>query len=204
MKTIYMLLMPLVAFVLLSASTGPGEGYQVGDYATDFSLRNVDGKKVSMAQRKDARGFIVVFTCNSCPYSKLYEDRIIELHKEYAPKGYPVIAINPNDADQQPEDSFENMQERAREKDFPFPYLQDVSQEVSRTYGATRTPHVYVLNKDRQGYKVEYIGAIDNNHKDAAMADKKYVREAVDQLISGKKPKTNSTKAIGCTIKWRA
>lgn len=122
---------------------------------------------------------------------------------DYAAKGYPVIAINPNDAEKQPEDSFENMQKRAREKGFPFPYLQDESQEITRTYGATRTPHVYLLNKSREGYRVEYIGAIDINHKDADLADKKYVREALDQLIAGMKPKTNFTKAIGCTIKWR-
>lgn len=203
MKTIRMFLMSLMAVVLFSAANGPGEGYKVGDYATDFSLQNIDGKKVSLAQYKDAKGFIVVFTCNHCPYAKMYEDRIIALHNTYASKGYPVIAINPNDADQQPEDSFENMQKRAKEKGFPFPYLQDSSQEITTAYGASRTPHVYLLNKDKKGYKIEYIGAIDNNHKDAAKADQKYVEVALQQMMAGKKPKTNATKAIGCTIKWK-
>lgn len=203
MKTIRMFFMAIMAVVLFGAANGPGEGYKVGDYATDFSLPNIDGKKVSLAQYKDAKGFIVVFTCNHCPYAKLYEDRIIALDKKYADKGYPVIAINPNDADQQPEDSFENMQKRAKEKGFTFPYLHDTSQEITTAYGATRTPHVYLLNKDKKGYKVEYIGAIDNNHKDAAKADQKYLEDAVDQLLAGKKPKTTSTKAIGCTIKWK-
>ena len=203
MKTVRMFLMALMAVVLISAANGPGEGYKVGDYATDFSLQNIDGKKVSLSQYKEAKGFIVVFTCNHCPYAKMYEDRIIELNNKYADKGYPVIAINPNDGDKQPEDSFENMQKRAKEKGFPFPYLHDASQEVTTTYGATRTPHVYLLNKDKKGYKVEYIGAIDNNHKDAAQADQKYVEDALNQMMAGKKPKTTSTKAVGCSIKWK-
>lgn len=212
MKAIYMFLMLLCAVVIGAAkgfpnvaggNEGPGPGYKPGDYATDFSLKNIDGKKVSLSQYKNAKGFIVVFTCNHCPYAKLYEDRLIELHNKYADKGYPVVAINPNDAKMQPEDSFENMQKRAKEKEFPFPYLHDETQEVTTTYGATRTPHVYLLNKDKKGLKVEYVGAVDNNHKDASLADKKYVQEAIDQLLSGKKPKTTSTKAIGCSIKWK-
>ena len=200
--------MMLLLAVALGAAGGqedgpPGEGYKVGDYATDFSLKNIDGKNVSLAQYKNAKGFIVVFTCNHCPYAKLYEDRIIELNNKYADKGYPVVAINPNDASQQPEDSFENMQKRAKEKGFTFPYLQDENQQITATYGATRTPQVYLLNKDKKGYRVEYIGAIDNNHKDASKADQKYVEDAVNQLMTGKKPKTSSTKAIGCTIKWK-
>lgn len=160
----------------------------MGDYATDFSLKNVNGKEVSLAQYKDAKGFIVIFTCNTCPYSKLYEDRIIALHQKYAAQGFPVVAINPNDAGKQPEGSFEHMRQRAKDKSFPFPYLQDKTQEVTAAYGAIRTPHVYLLNKDRKGYRVEYIGAIGNNHKDAAKADQKFVEEAVDNLLAGKKP----------------
>lgn len=211
MKAIYMFMMLLCAVAIGAASipggsagsNAPGEGYKPGDYATSFSLKNVDGKMVSPEQYKNAKGFIVVFTCNHCPYAKLYEDRIIELHNKYADKGYPVIAINPNDAKMQPEDSFENMQKRAKEKSFPFPYLHDDTQKVTTTYGATRTPHVYILNKDNKGLRVEYVGAIDNNHKDAAKADQKYVEDAIGQLLAGKKPKTTSTKAIGCSIKWK-
>lgn len=206
MKLFRMFLMPLLGLVLLSAAEPDEEqaqGYKVGDYARDFSLRDVSGKSVSMAQYKDAKGFIVIFTCNSCPYAKMYEDRINALHQKYAAKGYPVIAINPNDEAQQPEDSYEQMQKRAKEKRYAFPYLHDESQEITAVYGATRTPQVYLLNKDRKGYRVEYIGAIDNNHKDAAKADQKYTEDAIEQLMAGKKPKTNFTKAIGCTIKWK-
>jgi peroxiredoxin len=191
------------ALMLIGTAAAPPSGYNVGDYVSDFKLRNIDGKDVSLASYTKAKGFIVVFTCNTCPYSKLYEDRIIALNKEYEPKGYPVIAINPNDPDQQAGDSYEEMQKRAKEKGFNFPYLQDASGSVAKAFGASRTPHVYILNKEAKGYKVEYIGAIDNNHKDASAADQKYVEEAVTQLMSGKKPKSTTTKAIGCTIKWK-
>lgn len=203
MKKMFQLCLLVSAMLLLNSTTGFSQGYKVGDYATDFSLRNVDGKKVSLSQYSDAKGFLVIFTCNTCPYSKMYEDRIIELHQQYAAKGYPVIAINPNDPGRSPEDSYGHMQERAKEKRFPFAYLQDETQNVTATYGATRTPEVFLLKKDAKGFRVEYIGAIDNNHKDAAMADKKYVQEAVNSLLAEKKPSTNFTKAIGCTIKWK-
>ncbi|WP_017731082.1 thioredoxin family protein [Nafulsella turpanensis] len=203
MKAIIQLCFMALAILLLSTAAVYGQGYKVGDYATDFSLRNIDGEKVSLAQYKDAKGAIVIFTCNTCPYAKMYEDRIIALHQQYAAKGYPVIAINPNDPEREPGDSFEQMQARAKEKNYPFPYLQDETQQITTAYGATRTPEVYLLKKDNKGYRVEYIGAIDNNHKDAAKADKKYVEDAINGLIAGKKPTTNFTKAIGCTIKWK-
>ena len=178
-------------------------GYSVGDEARDFSLKNVDGKMVSLSDYEKASGFIVIFTCNTCPYSKLYEDRIIELDNSYASKGYPVIAINPNDPVRQPGDSFDEMKKRASEKDFPFPYIFDETQEIARAYGATRTPHVYILKKEGGKNIVKYIGAIDNNSSDASLADVKYVEDALDQVMSNKKVSTDFTKAIGCTIKWK-
>lgn len=199
----HLLMMMMGALMLMSTAAAPPTGYNVGDYVSDFKLRNVDGKEVSLANYASSKGVIVVFTCNTCPYSKLYEDRIIALNKQFAPKGYPVVAINPNDPGQQPGDSFEEMKKRAEEKNFGFPYLQDPTGTVARAFGASRTPHVFVLNKEAKGFKVEYIGAIDNNHKDAAAADQKYVEEAIGQLMSGKKPKATTTKAIGCTIKWK-
>ncbi|EMR02907.1 thioredoxin family protein [Cesiribacter andamanensis] len=201
MKHLLTLLMG--ALMLIGTAASPPAGYEVGDYVSDFTLRNVDGKDVSLSSYAKAKGAIVIFTCNTCPYSKLYEDRIIALHKQFEAKGYPVIAINPNDPGQQAGDSFEEMQKRAKDKGFTFPYLQDASGSVARAFGASRTPHVFILNKEAKGYKVEYIGAIDNNHKDAAAADQKYVEEAISQLMSGKKPKATTTKAIGCTIKWK-
>lgn len=193
----------LGAFMLLTLAASAPLGYNVGDYAADFKLKNIDGREVSMASYPNAKGFIIAFTCNTCPYAKLYEDRIIALDKQFAPKGYPVIAINPNDPALQPDDSMEEMQKRAKEKGYAFPYLQDNTGSVAKAFGATRTPHIYILSKEPKGYKVEYVGAIDNNHKDASAADQKYAEEAINQLLSGKKPKTTTTKAIGCTIKQK-
>lgn len=177
------------------------QGYKPGDTATDFKLKNVDGKHVSLADYKKAKGFIVVFTCNHCPFAVAYEDRIIALNNKYAAKGYPVIAINPNDPSVQPKDSYEQMQQRARDKKFTFPYLFDEGQKVYPVYGATKTPHVFLLNKEKGKLIVRYIGAIDNNHANAADVTEKYVEKAVDELLAGKAVSQTETKAIGCSIK---
>ena len=176
-------------------------GYKIGDVATDFKLKNIDDKMVSLADYNDAKGFIVIFTCNHCPYSVAYEDRIISLDKDYKTKGYPVIAINPNNPASYPSDDFANMKIRAKEKGFTFPYLFDDGQKIFPQYGATKTPHVYILEKTDKGNVVKYIGAIDNNYQDASKADDTYVRKAVDALLEGKDVPVKETKAIGCSIK---
>jgi peroxiredoxin len=179
-------------------------GYTVGDKAMDFKLKNVDGKMVSLSDYKDAKGFIVVFTCNHCPYAKAYEDRINALNVKYASKGYPVIAINPTDASQIESDSYANMQQRAKDKNFSFPYLVDETEDVAHAYGATRTPHVFVLQKSGSDFIVKYIGAIDDNSDDPSAVKVKYVENAVDNLLAGKPVNPASTKAIGCGIKWKS
>lgn len=185
----------------LKTTTITEDGYKIGDIATDFSLKNIDDKMVSLADYKDAKGFIVIFTCNHCPYSVAYEDRIITLDKDYKTKGYPVIAINPNNPESYPSDDFANMKIRAKEKGFTFPYLFDDGQKIFPQYGATKTPHVYILEKTDKGNIVQYIGAIDNNYQDASKADDTYVRKAVDALLEGKEVPVKETKAIGCSIK---
>ncbi|MDB5233507.1 MAG: thioredoxin family protein [Hymenobacter sp.] len=197
-------LLPFFAFclaVLLSGFVGrpASEGYKVGDKATDFKLKNIDGKMVSLADNKTAKGYIVVFTCNTCPYAQAYESRIIDLNAKYAPKGYPVLAINPNDPAVAPGDSYAAMQT----KKYAFPYLVDESQQVAKVYGATRTPHLYVLTRQGSGFVVSYIGAIDDNSEDAKLVKTKYVENAMTEILAGKPASTNSTKAIGCTIKWK-
>jgi len=180
----------------------PSSGYKIGDVATDFSLKNIDDQNVSLSDYADAKGFIVIFTCNHCPYAVAYEDRIIALDKKYKEQGYPVIAINPNDPVKQPEDSFENMKIRAKEKNFSFPYLFDEGQQVFPKYGATRTPHVFILQKDNDNTNiVRYIGAIDDNHEDASQVKENYIENAVDALLTGNEIAVKQTKAIGCTIK---
>lgn len=185
------------------AQNAANKGYKPGDIATDFKLKNVDGKTVSLSDYSKAKGFIVVFTCNHCPYAKAYEDRIIAIDKKYASKGYPVIAINPNDPAVEPDDSYAAMQQRAKEKGFTFPYLFDDGQKVYPQYGATKTPHVFVLNKEKSKNVVRYIGAIDNNYADAADVSERYVEAAVDALLAGKEVKQATTVAIGCSIKFR-
>jgi peroxiredoxin len=177
------------------------KGYKIGDVATDFKLKNVDNKMVSLSDYKSAKGFIVVFTCNHCPFAKAYESRIIELDKKYASLGYPVIAINPNDPKLEPIDSFEGMQQRAKEKGFTFPYLFDEGQKVYPQYGATKTPHLFVLNKENGKNIVRYMGAIDDNYANANDVSNKYVEAAVDALLVGKPIAQTTTVAIGCGIK---
>lgn len=202
LKTISILtLVFLVSAFTVNTVTVGGDGYEVGDIATDFKLKNIDGKMVSLADYKDAKGYIVIFTCNTCPYAVMYEDRIIDLDKKYASKGYPVIAIMPNDPDIKPGDNMEAMKARAASKGFTFPYLIDEGQEIYPQYGATKTPHVYLLEKTTAGNEVKYIGAIDDNYKDAAAVNTKYVEEAVDALLAGNEVIETKTRAIGCSIK---
>ena len=176
-------------------------GYNVGDKATDFKLKNVDQKIVSLSSYPDAKGFVVIFTCNGCPYAQAYQDRITEIDQKYKSKGYPVIAINPNDPALAPADSFDQMVEVAKNKGFTFPYLIDEKQEVYRRYGATKTPHVYVLQKSGSDLVVQYIGAIDDNHQDPAKVTSPFLANALDALIAGSSPEPATTKAIGCGIK---
>ncbi|MGY3087063.1 peroxiredoxin [Hymenobacter sp. UYAg731] len=190
-----------LCFVLLSGFIlrPLAEGYKVGDKAADFKLKNIDGKTVSLADNKAAKGYIVVFTCNTCPFAKAYESRIIALNTKYAPLGYPVVAINPNDPAVAPGDSYAAMQT----KKYAFPYLVDESQQVAKTFGATRTPHLYILTKKDADFVVSYIGAIDDNSEDAKLAKTKYVENALTEILAGKPATTNETKAIGCGIKWK-
>jgi len=191
----------MITITVLAMPAAFPQGYNVGDKATDFKLKNVDGKFVSLSDYPDAKGFTVIFTCNHCPYAKAYEGRIIELDKKYKALGYPVIAINPNDPEVNPDDSYDKMIVRAKEKGFTFPYLFDETQEVYRKYGAKKTPHVYLLEKKDQQLVVQYIGAIDDNYKDASEVKIPYVSNAIDALLAGKSPEPNFTKAIGCSIK---
>jgi peroxiredoxin len=188
--------------LLFSFSNPAVDGYKVGDVATDFNLQNaVDESWVSLKSYGDVNGYIVTFTCNTCPYAVMYEDRLIELHKKYAPQGYPVIAINPNDPGLKPGDSFAEMKKRAAEKKFPFKYLFDAEQTVFPAYGATRTPHIFLLDEDRV---VRYIGAIDNNAQDASAATEHYVGAAIEALKNNEDPDPDYTKAVGCTIKVKS
>ena len=181
----------------------------IGQKSPDFSgLVGVDGKKHGLSDFKDAKAVVIVFTCNHCPVAKAYEDRMIAIAKDYKNKGVQVVAINSNSPKKQPRDSLEKMKIRAAAEDlgdwrtnkdaFSFPYIVDATQEVARAFGATCTPHVFVLDRER---KLAYTGAIDDNIT-PKKAKKPYLRDALDAVLDGKKPPMAVTKQFGCGIKW--
>jgi peroxiredoxin len=190
----------LCAAVLCFSFVGPA-GYGVGDTVSDFKLKNIDGKMVSLSSF-DTKGVIVIFDCNTCPVSKAYNTRILALAKKYKDT-YPVVAINANDPGASPGDSFEDMITYAKDKGYTFPYLVDETQNVAKAFGATNTPHIFVLTRTGKEFKVSYMGSIDDNTRNAADAKKKYLEQAIDELLAGKPVTTAKTKAVGCGIKWK-
>ncbi len=203
MKTFKSVFVLLVLIVSVAFTVKDKDGYKIGDKVANFTLKNIDGKMVSLSDYNNASGVVVIFTCNHCPYSKMYEDRIIALDKKYKEKGFPVVAINPNDPSVSMGDDFESMKDRAATKGFTFPYLFDDGQKVYPKFGATRTPHVFILKRKKKDFVLSYIGAIDNNARDASKANVKYVEEAIHSLIDGDMPSKTETKAIGCSIKTK-
>jgi glutathione peroxidase-family protein len=179
------------------------KGYAIGDVVADFKLKSTSGGATSMAQNRSAKGYIIVFTCNHCPFSKAYESRVMALDRKYASQGYPVLAINPNDPAAYEEDTFENMQAVAKSKGYTFEYLQDESQNVARAFGAARTPSAYVVKREGDKFYMQYIGGIDDNSQDANGVTKRYVEDAVNSLLAGKPVVVNMTKSVGCAIKWK-
>lgn len=201
-KNINYVILTALAVIALAFTTAV-TGLEPGSEAKDFKLKNTDGKQVALADYKSAKGFIIVFTCNHCPYAKAYEDRIIALDKKYKSLGYPVIAINSNDSAAYPDDSYPEMVKRAKKKKYSFPYLYDQSQDVAKTYGALKTPHIFLLHKENNKMMVKYTGAIDDNSDDVKKVTQKYLENALSELMAGKEITVKTTKAIGCGIKWK-
>jgi len=172
---------------------------QLGAAAPDFHLPGVDGREYTLGSFKEAKVLIVVFSCNHCPAVIGSQDRMIRMCKDYKPKGVEMIAINSNEDKNHPDDSFEKMKQRAREKGFPFPYVRDETQEVALAYGALRTPHFYVFDGQR---RLCYTGRMDDNPYDASKAASHDLRNALDALLAGKKPPVELTNPIGCNVKW--
>lgn len=189
-----------IFFVCLTASAQV-QTIEPGDTAPGFTLKNIDGKMVSPDDFPNAKGFILVFTANTCPYAIAYENRLIALDKKFASQGYPVIAINPNPPQLSGGDSYEKMQEKAKKKGFSFPYLFDENQTITNQYGARVTPHIFLLKKEGSELKVVYTGAIDNDTQDEKPEKTKYVENAIAALERGQTPTVATTKAIGCTVK---
>lgn len=176
-----MLVIAVCMFVLVAASP-VRLGYEVGDAVADFKLKNTNGKMVALSDYKDVKGVIVIFDCNTCPYSKAYNDRILALNKKYASKGFPVVLIQSNDPAKSPGDSYDEMVKHAESHGYDFPYLFDETQNVAKSFGATNTPHAFVLKKEGTTFKVSYIGAIDDNARDANAVTKRYVEDAADAV----------------------
>jgi peroxiredoxin len=189
--------------LLLVAATPLKDGYELGDKVADFKLKSsTDGKMVSLSDYSSSKGVILIFDCNTCPYSQRYNSRIIALNDRYASKGFPVVTVQPNDPQISPGDSFDEMSKIAKQKKYAFPYLFDEQQTVSKAFGATNTPHVFLLRREGKDFTVAYIGAIDDNVKDPSAVTQRYLENAVDALLAGKPIETKKTKALGCTIKW--
>jgi len=193
----------ILSFVMvLGLAAGSYGQLAPGDKAPDFNLKNVDGEMVSLKDAAGDKGAIVIFTCNTCPVVHAYEERIINLDKKYREKGYPVIAINPNDPAISKGDSFEKMKDRAKDKGYTFPYLFDEQQDVFPAYGATRTPHTFLVHRDGKEFKVGYIGAIDDNQR-SANVEEKFLENAIAAVETGKAPDPDYTRAVGCSIKYK-
>ncbi|MCH8332140.1 MAG: thioredoxin family protein [Bacteroidetes bacterium] len=170
----------------------------------NFKLPSINGTTVSLDNYPDAKGIVVVFTCNHCPYVIAYEQRIMDLQEKYADKGYPLIAISSNDVKRYPQDSFENMKERSQQKGFKFPYLYDETQEIAKDYGAERTPHAYLIAKGDDGeYQIKYKGAIDDNLENPSAVTQRFLEAAIDQFDQGEDIMVKETPPVGCTIKWK-
>lgn len=197
----YFLVLSVLALSAVCLSAQP---IAVGSVAPDFSLKNVDGRTVSLSDYANEKGVMVIFSCNPCPYVIAYEDRLIGLHNQFASQGVPVVLINPNDPGQQPADSFDEMKKRAAEKKYPFPYLADHDQTVYPLYGATRTPEIFLLKNEGGGkFVVVYTGTVDDNYQDAGAVTEPYAANAVKAMLAGGTPDPATTVAIGCSIKTK-
>ena len=185
------------ALVLLLGFTGKEKTVQ------DFRLQNTDGRMVSLKDYPHAQGFIVVFTCNHCPFAKLYPERLNELNKKYKSMGVPLIAISSTDTIVYEEDVFPKMIEKAKHEKFSFPYLFDGLQSVAKSFGAQKTPHAFVLWKKNGEYTVPYNGAIDDNGAEPSNVKNHYVADAVDALLRGDEVAVKETKSLGCQIYFR-
>jgi peroxiredoxin len=176
------------------------EPLKISSVAPDFNLTGIDGNNYSLSHFNGGKGFIIIFSCNHCPYVRAYENRIKKIQSDYSQKGVSLFAINSNDSDQYEDDSFENMKTRAVEMGFNFPYLRDEDQTVAKAYGASHTPEIFLFNNQR---KLVFHGKIDDNWRDETKVNFTYLRNAIEELIDGKEISVPETFTIGCTIKWK-
>ena len=185
--------------VLALAGEATGPQLEPGAKAPPFTLKGIDGKTHSLEELKGERATVIVFTCNHCPFAQAYEDRLIALAKSFGDKGVRFVAINSNDPAVSPDDSFEKMADRAKEKGFPYPYLFDATQEAAKAYGAQVTPHVFVFDA---GGVLRYRGRVDDSAK-VAQVKSPDLKNALEAVLAGKPVPTAATTAFGCSVKWK-
>jgi peroxiredoxin len=184
---------------MTAPATVSSVGLPLGSSAADFELKGVDGKTHTLKSFADKKALVVVFSCNHCPYVRAYEDRMVQLQKDYSTKGVLLVAINSNDDVGYPEDSYPNMIKRAADKGFNFPYLRDESQEIAKEYGAICTPHVFAFDQQRH---LQYKGRIDDN-RNPVLVKTRDLRDALDAILAGRKPEVQETRPFGCSVKWK-
>ena len=191
------------ASLLFVTDKDSSSGYQIGEFVDDFKLQNVDGKMIALSNYKNKKGCILIFSCNTCPWVKLYESRIIALHNKFDVEGYPVLTVNSNDSKKSPGDSFEQMKLRSKRMGYTFPYLWDQNQKIAIAFAATNTPQVFLLNNVDGKFRLEYVGAIDDNPRDSESVQINFVEQVIEALVDNREIEIKKAKAIGCTIIWK-
>ncbi len=178
------------------------EGLVLGALApmSDVKMKAVDGKELAIDDIRGKKGTLVMFSCNACPWAKAWEKRIVEIGNTYPKKGIGVVVINSNDPNKVSEDGYTEMKKRAKERSMRFPYVMDLSSDIARAFGASKTPEAYLF--DAEG-KLVYHGAVDDNAKEPAQVKETYLRNALDAVAGGKAVSVAETKAMGCSIKFR-
>lgn len=176
------------------------EELRIGTKADDFNLEGVDGKFYSLNSFKDKKVLCIIFFCNHCPYVIAVQGRINQIAKDYSGKSFALIAINPNDENAYPEDSFENMRVRSKEKGFAFPYLRDETQDTARAYDAVCTPDIYLYDENRI---LRYRGRLDDSWKDETKVTRNELRMAIEALLNNKPIDFDTIPPMGCSIKWK-
>lgn len=176
-----------------------GDGFGVGEGAPGFELPDTEGRTHSLADAGGAPATVVIWTCNHCPYALAWHDRLIDVGREYSDRGVRFFAINSNDAERYPADSYEAMRERVAGEEWPLPYLHDESQEAARAWGAQVTPHVFVLDPE---HRLRYNGAPDPDYQDPSH-NAVWLRDALDAVLAGEAPSRSETEPVGCTVKWK-
>jgi peroxiredoxin len=175
------------------------DGFEIGDRAPGLELPDTEGTRHSLADAEGAPATVVFWTCNHCPYALAWHDRLVDAGRDYADRGVRFLAVNSNDAERYPADSYEAMRDRVAGEEWPFPYLHDESQEVARAWGAKVTPHLFVLDSE---HRLRYAGAPDPDYQDPSR-EAVWLREALDALLAGEEVARAETKPVGCSVKWK-